>query len=56
AGGAATCLVTLAIDSPDAEVSGYEPVWQDGVRVGYVTSGGYGHTIGTSLAMALVER
>jgi dimethylglycine dehydrogenase len=56
AGGVATCLVTLAIDSPDAEVSGYEPVWQDGVRVGYVTSGGYGHTIGTSLAMALVER
>jgi dimethylglycine dehydrogenase len=24
--------------------------------VGYVTSGGYGHTVGKSLALALVER
>ena len=26
-----------------------------GQRVGYVTSGGYGHTVGKSLAMALIE-
>jgi dimethylglycine dehydrogenase len=24
--------------------------------VGYITSGGYGHTVGKSLALALVER
>ena len=49
-------LVTLSIDSPDAEASGYEPVWNNDSRIGYITSGGYGHTIGKSLAMALVDR
>jgi dimethylglycine dehydrogenase len=48
-------LVTLAIDEGDADASGYEPVWSDGRRIGFITSGGYGHTIGKSLAMALVE-
>ena len=48
-------LVTLAIEEGDADASGYEPVWSDGRRIGFVTSGGYGHTIGKSLAMALVE-
>ncbi|MEM1049656.1 MAG: FAD-dependent oxidoreductase [Pseudomonadota bacterium] len=46
---------TLEIDSPDADASGYEPIWSDGRRVGYITSGGYGHTLGKSLAMALIE-
>ena len=48
-------LVTLEIEAADADASGYEPVWRDGKRVGFVTSGGYGHAIGKSLAMALVE-
>ena len=48
-------LVTLEVDTNEAEASGYEPVWRDGRRVGYVTSGGYGHFVGKSLAMALVE-
>lgn len=48
-------LVTLEIDSPDADASGFEPVWRDGRRVGFITSGGYGHVVGKSLAMALVE-
>src|SRR5271166_3202297 len=47
-------LVTLEIGAVDADASGYEPVWREGRRVGFVTSGGYGHTIGKSLAMALV--
>ncbi len=47
-------LVTLEIDAVDADASGYEPVWRDGRKVGFVTSGGYGHSIGRSLAMALV--
>jgi dimethylglycine dehydrogenase len=47
-------LVTLEVDAVDADASGYEPVWRDGQKVGFVTSGGYGHTIGKSLAMALV--
>jgi dimethylglycine dehydrogenase len=49
-------LVMLEVDAVDAEASQYEPVWLDGRRVGYVTSGEYGHTVGKSLAMALIER
>ncbi len=49
-------LVLLAMDGVDADVNGYEPVRADGQRVGYVTSGAYGHHIGRSLALAYVER
>ncbi|QPC45260.1 FAD-dependent oxidoreductase [Kaustia mangrovi] len=56
AGGAAQVLVTLEIDADRADATGFEPVWKDGRRVGFVTSGGYGHTVGKSLAMALVDR
>ena len=49
-------LVTLEIDALDADASGFEPVWAGDRRVGFVTSGGYGHHTGKSLAMALVDR
>ena len=49
-------LVTLEVDATDADGSGYEPVWSGDKRVGYVTSGDYGHTVGKSLAMALIDR
>ena len=48
-------LVTLELEEGDSDATGYEPVWSNGRRVGYVTSGAYGHTVGKSLAMALVE-
>ena len=48
-------LVTLEVDAIDADASGYEPVWSGERRVGYVTSGGYGHHLQRSLAMALVD-
>jgi dimethylglycine dehydrogenase len=47
-------LVTLEIDARDADATGYEPVWRSGAMVGFVTSGGFGYTVGKSLAMALV--
>ena len=47
--------MTLEVDAGDADASGYEPVWKDGRRVGFITSGGYGHHVGKSLAMALVD-
>ena len=49
-------MVTLEIDAIDADASGFEPVWHQGRRVGFVTSGGYGYTVGKSLALALVDR
>jgi dimethylglycine dehydrogenase len=48
-------LVLLQIDSPEADVTGYEPIRHDGRRVGYVTSGAYGHYVGFSLALGYVE-
>ena len=47
-------LVTLEVEADEADASGYEPVWSDGQRIGYITSGTYGHTLNKSLAMALV--
>jgi dimethylglycine dehydrogenase len=49
-------LAMLELDAADADASGYEPVWQNGRRVGFVTSGGYGHTVGKSLAIAMLDR
>ncbi|WP_306120958.1 MULTISPECIES: FAD-dependent oxidoreductase [unclassified Roseitalea] len=46
--------VTLEIDADDADASGFEPVWSNGVKAGFVTSGGFGHTLRKSLAIALV--
>ncbi len=49
-------LVTLEIDAVDADASGFEPVWLGGKRVGFVTSGAYGHCVQKSLALAYVDR
>jgi dimethylglycine dehydrogenase len=54
--GPAQIQVTLEVDADGADASGYEPIWADGERVGFVTSGAYGHHTGKSLAMALVVR
>nr|MBC8409825.1 aminomethyl transferase family protein [Paracoccaceae bacterium] len=49
-------LVMLEVDALDADASGYEPVWDDGKKVGYITSGGYGHFVKKSLALAMVDK
>ncbi len=49
-------VVTLDVDATNADGSPFEPVWSGDRRVGYVTSGDYGHVVGKSLAMALVNR
>jgi dimethylglycine dehydrogenase len=48
-------LVTLVIDAVDADAHGDEPVLAGDRVVGFVTSGGYGHTVGASIALAYVE-
>ena len=53
--GVARQIVTLEIDADGADATGYEPVWKDGEKVGFITSGAYGHTTGKSLAMAMVR-
>jgi dimethylglycine dehydrogenase len=47
-------LVTLSVDSADADATGYEPVCLGKDLVGFITSGGYGHCAGCSIAMGYV--
>ena len=49
-------LQTFAVEAVDADAIGDEPIWRDGRVVGWVTSGGYGHCVGKSLAMGYVEK
>ncbi|WP_192249007.1 GcvT family protein [Mesorhizobium silamurunense] len=53
--GVARRIATLEVDTVDADASGFEPVWHKGRRVGFVTSGGYGYTVGKSVALALLD-
>ncbi|MBW7836814.1 MAG: GcvT family protein [Sphingomonadales bacterium] len=48
-------LATFIVDAKDADAAGFEPIWIGERVVGYTTSGGYGHTVGESLAMGYVE-
>ena len=47
-------FVVMEVADTDAEVVGYESIMKDGAAVGYVTSGGYGHCVGKSLAAGYV--
>ena len=48
-------LATFVADC-DVRLSGRETIYRDGERVGYLTSAGYGHTIGKSIGMGYVRR
>jgi dimethylglycine dehydrogenase len=49
-------LVPLALDDAgDADAPACAPVWQDGAIVGLVSSGGYGHWLKKSIALAYVR-
>lgn len=48
-------LTTFAVDSAEGDAAGYEPILLGGRMVGFVTSGGYGHCAGTSLAMGYLD-
>jgi dimethylglycine dehydrogenase len=52
--GPARRLVTLTVEAGDADAIGDEPVGHDGNVVGWVTSGGFGHCVGKSIALAYV--
>ena len=54
--GGALRLRVFVLDAHDADVIGDEPVWQDGEVCGWVTSGGYAHASGVSVAMAYVPK
>jgi dimethylglycine dehydrogenase len=47
-------LSTLVVDAADADVIADEPIWRDGKVIGWVTSGGYGHSVRKSIALGYV--
>jgi dimethylglycine dehydrogenase len=49
------CLVTLEVDATDADAVGYEPIIVGHSMVGFVTSGGYAHSVRKSLAMGYIN-
>jgi dimethylglycine dehydrogenase len=49
-------LLTFTVDARDADAFGDEPIWHDGEVIGWVTSGGYGHSVERSLALGYVPR
>jgi dimethylglycine dehydrogenase len=49
-------LITLDVDARDADAIGDEPIWHDGKVVGWVTSGGYAHGAGKSIALGYVPK
>ncbi len=49
-------LVLFDVDARDADAFGDEPIWHEDKVVGWITSGGYGHTVGKSLALGYVPR
>ena len=48
-------LCLLAIEAFDADVTGFEPIWLGEKKVGFVTSGAYGHHVQQSLALGFVD-
>ena len=49
-------LLSFSVDALDADASGDEPIWHDGRVIGWVTSGGYGHSVQRSLALGYVPK
>ncbi len=47
-------LVAVALESPDRLLYHNEPIWRDGVIVGRISSGMFGHTLGASLGLGYV--
>ena len=47
-------IVTFVVDAADADCVADEPIWKDGKVIGFVTSGGYAHHVGKSVAMGFV--
>jgi dimethylglycine dehydrogenase len=49
-------LKMFVVEARDADVIGDEPVWLNGEVVGWVTSGGYAHNSGVSMALGYVAK
>jgi 4-methylaminobutanoate oxidase (formaldehyde-forming) len=49
-------LACFTVDDPHVVLLGRETIHRDGQRVGWLTSGGYGYTVGASIGYGYVRR
>lgn len=54
--GAGEVFATFLVDAEDADCAGGEPVFLNGEYGGYVTSGAYGYTINSSMALGYLKK
>lgn len=48
-------LVQFLLEDPEAMLYSHEPILRDGIIVGHLTSGNYGHTLGSSVGLGYIE-
>jgi len=48
-------LCGFTVDDPEVVLLGRETIYRDGARVGWLTSGGYGHTVGKAIGYGYVR-
>jgi 4-methylaminobutanoate oxidase (formaldehyde-forming) len=48
-------LATFAVDDPEAIILGRETIYRNGRRVGWIASGGHGHTVGKEIGLGYVR-
>jgi sarcosine dehydrogenase len=56
AGGVKKRLATFTVDDPQVILLGRETIYRNGERVGWLSSGGFGHTLGKPIGMGYVRR
>lgn len=49
-------LVVMSVDDPEILLLGRETIYRDGERIGWLRSGGYGHTVGKAIGLGYVSR
>jgi len=49
-------LVGFSVEAPNVTLLGRETIYRDGERVGWISSGGYGYSIGNTLGYGYVRR
>jgi 4-methylaminobutanoate oxidase (formaldehyde-forming) len=49
-------MITLLLDDPAYDLIEDEPVFWDGICVGYIRAGAYGYTLGAATSLVMIER
>lgn len=50
------CLCTFTVDDPEVVLIGRETIYRNGERAGWLSSGGFGHSVGKAIGMGYVRR